>query len=107
MIILNAAEHAIALLDKRGEAYSDRPVLTMSGELVGWNRPLVLLPYGERFRTYRRYIATWIGGHTQVEKHVALEERETQKLLSQLLHDPDDFLAHIRRYVTILFACPH
>ncbi|GJE86534.1 cytochrome P450 [Phanerochaete sordida] len=99
MVILNSAPHASALLDKRGDVYSDRPVLAMSGELVGWSRSLVLLPYGERFRTYRRYIARWIGGHAQVARHVGLTEREADRLLLRLRDEPKDFRAHVRKFV--------
>lgn len=40
LIILNSYEAATDLLDKRGAIYSDRPVLTMLGELCVLSRPL-------------------------------------------------------------------
>ena len=99
MIVLNSAEHATALLDKRGTIYSDRPVLIMGGELVGWKYTLGLTPYGERFREYRKYIAKAIGGRAQMEGHLELIERQTTKFLTRVLNDPDNIATQIRKCV--------
>jgi len=40
MIILNSSKAAFDLLDKRSATYSNRPILVMGGEIVGWNRIL-------------------------------------------------------------------
>jgi hypothetical protein len=40
--------------DKKSSIYSDRPVLMMGTELVGWRDALGMAPYGERFRDLRR-----------------------------------------------------
>jgi hypothetical protein len=101
MIILNSAEHAVALLDKRSTLYSDRPVLVMGGELVGWKYILALTPYGARFREYRRYIAKAIGGRAQMEKHIEVIESYTKKFLQRLLSDPGHVSTHIRKYVLL------
>ncbi|KIP11879.1 hypothetical protein PHLGIDRAFT_124541 [Phlebiopsis gigantea 11061_1 CR5-6] len=97
VVVLNSARHAVALLDKRSNIYSDRPTLTMSGELVGWNRALALMSYGDRFREYRRFAARLFGGHAQIKNHHGLEEYETTRFLRRLLKDPDDVQAHIRK----------
>lgn len=99
LIVLNSAAHAVALLDKRSTIYSDRPVLTMGGELVGWKYTLALTPYGERFREYRKFIARLVGGHAQMQPHLALAERETRRFLLRVLQDPGNVPAHIRKYV--------
>ena len=97
MIILNSAKHSIALLDKRSNIYSDRPVLMMGGELVGLKYTLVLTPYGRRFREYRRFIAKLIGGPTQIDDHLPLEEHETKRFLKRILKDPEHVADHIRK----------
>lgn len=53
IVIIQSSKIAIDLLDKRSVTYSDRPVLTMGSELVGWKNTLALTPYGARFREYR------------------------------------------------------
>lgn len=97
MVILNSAKDAVALLDKRSSIYSDRPVLVMGGELVGWANTLALSPYGERFREYRRLIAKFIGGKTQMERHLGLVEWETKNFLNRMLKNPEDVAGNIRK----------
>ncbi|GJE86539.1 cytochrome P450 [Phanerochaete sordida] len=97
MVVLNSAKHAVALLDKRSNIYSDRPVLTMGGELVGWNKILALVPYGERFREYRRFMAKLVGTKTQMERHLPLVEHETRNFLRRILRHPDNVAANIRK----------
>ncbi|GJE86537.1 cytochrome P450 [Phanerochaete sordida] len=97
MVVLNSAQHAIALLDKRSTLYSDRPKLMMGGEIVGWKYTLALTPYGQRFREYRRFIARLIGGPAQMHAHLPLEEHETKRFLRRLLRDPARVAEHIRK----------
>ena len=101
MVVLNAAKDAVALLEKRSNIYSDRPVLMMGGEMVGWKYTLALTPYGNRFREYRKFIAKLIGGRTQMEKYQGLEERETKRLLKRILKDPEHVSEHIRKCVSL------
>lgn len=95
MVILNSSKHAVALLDKRSSIYSDRPVFVMGGEMVGWNRTLVLSPYGERLREYRKFIAKFMGGHKQVDEYHGLEEYETVRFLERVLKTPEHVHEHI------------
>ncbi|EKM56473.1 uncharacterized protein PHACADRAFT_253615, partial [Phanerochaete carnosa HHB-10118-sp] len=97
MVILNSAKDAVALLDKRSNIYSDRPVLIMGGELVGWSSTLALSPYGERFREHRRFIARFIGGKAQMERHLRLIECETKNFLKRMLKRPEGVAGNIRR----------
>ncbi|GJE86536.1 cytochrome P450 [Phanerochaete sordida] len=97
MVILNSAKDAVALLDKRGTIYSDRPVLTMGGELVGWKESVSLLPYGARFREYRKFMAKAIGSKAQVERYLPLVERETVRLLQRMLDHPKDVSSNLRK----------
>ena len=96
-MILNSVEHAVALLEKRGTIYSDRPTLMMGGEIVGWKYTLALTPYGERFREYRKYIAKEIGGRVQMESHLELIEYQTTKFLQRVLSNPENVATQIRK----------
>ena len=90
------------MLDKKSAIYSDRPVLQMAGELVGWKYTLVLLPYGDRFRRYRRLFHSLIGNQTMIKRFYPGEELEALKLLRRILAKPDDLAAHVRKYVQIV-----
>lgn len=96
-IILNSTQLALDLLEKRSATYSDRPVMEMGGELVGWKNTLVLIPYGDRFRTYRKLFHQVIGTNAAMANFQAVEEQETHSLLKALLHKPDDFANHLRK----------
>lgn len=97
MIILNSPKLAIELLDKKSPTYSDRPQINFGGEMVGWKNSLALLPYGERFREYRRFFHRLIGSKTQVQKFHSLIELETRKFLRNVLQSSDSVEDHIRQ----------
>lgn len=97
MMIVNSAEVATELLEKRGSIYSDRPVMEMGGEMVGWKNTLVLVPYGERFRSYRRYFHQLIGSSISMSHFHPIEEAETHNFLKHLLSEPQDLAKHIRK----------
>jgi hypothetical protein len=97
IIIINSAEVACDMLDKKSAIYSDRPVLQMAGELVGWKHTLVLLPYGDRFRRYRRLFHNLIGSQAVVKRFFPGEELEARRFLRRVLMKPDDLAAHVRK----------
>lgn len=87
------------MLDKKSALYSDRPVMEMGGELVGWKNTLVLVPYGQRFRNYRKLFHQLIGTHSTMAQFLPTEEIETHRFLKRVLERPNDLAAHIRKYV--------
>uniref|UniRef100_A0A0W0GBY8 Putative OrdA protein n=1 Tax=Moniliophthora roreri TaxID=221103 RepID=A0A0W0GBY8_MONRR len=96
MIIINSAD-IMAELDKKSAIYSDRPRLEMGGELVGYSKTLVLVPYGDRFRNYRRYISRLIGTPKAMSKFYPMEEVEMHRFLQRVAHNPDDLSQHLRK----------
>ncbi|THU84116.1 cytochrome P450 [Dendrothele bispora CBS 962.96] len=97
MIILNSTEHAVELLDKRSAIYSDRPIVPMGGELVGWNRAIGLLPYGKRFKKYRRLAKQLFGSPKTMEAFHPVEEEEAHRLLKRVVSNPEEFANHIQK----------
>ncbi|KAF9497559.1 cytochrome P450 [Pleurotus eryngii] len=96
-IILNNINVAAELLDERSAINSDRPVVPMGGELVGWKNTLVLIPYGARFRSFRKKFHQVIGTPAMMKQFEPTEEHETQKFLRRLLKSPEDLGAHVRK----------
>ncbi|KAG1907691.1 cytochrome P450 [Suillus fuscotomentosus] len=96
IIVLNSVKAAIELLDKKSAVYSDRPVLTMGGELVGWKYCMGLLSYGDRFRYYRKNIHRVIGNRAAMDIYEPIEEIETRRLLKRIFAKPEQLQAHIR-----------
>lgn len=107
MIIVNSAEVATELLEKKGSIYSDRPVMEMGGEMVGWKNTLVLVPYGDRFRSYRKLFHKLIGNPASMSQFHPTEEVETRKFLKHLLSTPQDLAKHVRKYVMFFLDETH
>ncbi|KAF9463431.1 cytochrome P450 [Collybia nuda] len=97
LIILNSAKVATEMLEKKSSIYSDRPTLQMGGELVGWKNALVFIPYGDRFRRFRRYIHQAMGNNGAVSQYLPLEEIEAHRFLRRVLDEPEDLSLHIRK----------
>ncbi|KAJ7283455.1 cytochrome P450 [Mycena rebaudengoi] len=97
LIIIGSAKVAIDLLDKRSAIYSDRPVCTMGGELVGWKNTLVLLPYGDRFRRFRRLFHNIIGSRAAIKQFLPVQDVEARRFLRRVLAKPDDLSKHVRK----------
>ncbi|KAJ3547606.1 hypothetical protein NM688_g5385 [Phlebia brevispora] len=97
MVILNSPKLAAEMMDKKGTVYSNRPHIEFGGEMVGYNKVLVLIPYGDRHRENRRFLHHVIGSRSQVKKRFdPLMEKEHHKFLRHVLHDPDHVQWHIR-----------
>ena len=97
MIIVNSKQTAMDMMVTKSAIYSDRPVMQMGGELVGWKDTLVLVPYGDRFRNYRKFFHQVIGNNTSMSLFYPVEELETHRFLKLVLANPDDLVAHIRQ----------
>lgn len=104
VIVLNSVKTAMELLDKKSSVYSDRPVLPMCGELVGWKRSLGFLSHGDRFRCYRKNMHRVIGSRTAMEVYNPLEDVETHQFLKRVLAKPEQLQAHIRQYAAFVIA---
>ena len=102
-VILNSLDAAVDLLDKKSATYSDRPVMPMAGELMGWSQALILTPYGDRFRDIRRLLHRYLGSRGQfdrIEPFYGLIQYETRRFATRLLHSPEHFVDHIRKWVS-------
>ena len=96
-IILNSSKAAFDLLDKRSGTYSNRPILTMCGEIVGWNRALGLSQYGPRSREYRKFMSRFVGTRASAENLALLQEREMAKFLARVVADPSSLVHQTRK----------
>ncbi|KAJ7671572.1 cytochrome P450 [Mycena polygramma] len=94
LIILNSLKAATDLLEKRARIYSDRPSIAML-PLMGWDFSFGLMPYGEKWRQYRRLFHQ----HFRQDAAVAYRPIQLRKIhdsLGSLLNTPEDFSAHMK-----------
>ncbi|KAF9227082.1 cytochrome P450 [Gyrodon lividus] len=96
-IILDSVKVVDDILEKRSSISSDRPHLTMGGDLVGWGDSLIFQQYGERFRQHRKFFHRQIGSRTSLATFYPVEEEETKRFLCNVLNNPDDLAGHVRR----------
>ncbi|KAF9036068.1 cytochrome P450 [Hymenopellis radicata] len=91
IVILNSAQAAVDMLDKKSSIYSDRPVLQMGGELIGWKkhpRPIAL---------WRPIFHSLIGSPATMKQYQPAEELETRRFLRRVLAKPEALATHVRK----------
>lgn len=87
MIIVNSLKVAEDLLESRGGNFSDRPVIPMGGEMVGFKNVITLCQYGDRVRKERKLFHQLrvFGTSKVIERFLPLLRSEIRKLLQNLL----------------------
>ncbi|KAH9928065.1 cytochrome P450 [Fomitopsis serialis] len=98
MIILDSFEVANDLLDKKSSIYSDRPVLHVSGEMIGWKRILVLMQYGPRVREVRRLFSRTLGTHSRLAELSGDLEKEAHGFLRRVAENPSSLTKQVQRF---------
>ncbi|KAG2152859.1 cytochrome P450 [Suillus clintonianus] len=96
IMVVNSVKTAMDMLEKKSIVYSDRPVLPMTGELVGWKHALPLLSYGDRFRQYRKNFHRIIGSRAALGAYNPIEDIETRRFLKRVFETPDQLQEHVR-----------
>ncbi|KAH8897936.1 cytochrome protein [Thozetella sp. PMI_491] len=96
LIIINDADIALELMDKRGSKYSARPVMVFGMEMCGWSNALSSQQYTPRFRAYRSRIHKVIGTPSVLSRFYPLQEVEVHRFLLRVLENPAGLLQHIR-----------
>ncbi|THH13653.1 hypothetical protein EW146_g6595 [Bondarzewia mesenterica] len=94
IIVLNDAQYAIDMLDKKSRLYSDRPTLVMAGRLVGWDEGPALIPFCNTWSEYRRLFAHFMGTRSKIDAFVDVLEEETHAYLRRILADPGAWVKH-------------
>ncbi|KAF7371276.1 Cytochrome P450 [Mycena sanguinolenta] len=98
MIIVNSLEIAEDLLETHGVNFSDRPVMPMAGELMGFNNVVSLVQYGDRVKRERKLFHQLFGNSTSIITQFGpLLTSEVHKFLQNLLRKPEDALSQIER----------
>ncbi|KZT07386.1 cytochrome P450 [Laetiporus sulphureus 93-53] len=101
VIIINSAEVARDLLDKRSSVYSDRPHLVMACDLVGYSETFALKPYGEEFRRQRKLVRQDFAQGT-VLCYYHLQETEAHKLVQAVLQDPSSLAGQVKMRISAI-----
>ncbi len=96
IVVLNNAESATDLLDKKGSIYSSRPHIVMGGDCLSKGMRLVLMMYGSKYRKHQRLVS----GHLNIkdsQTYRPLQDLESRQLIYELL-STNEFAARFHRY---------
>ncbi|KAG2108532.1 cytochrome P450 [Suillus discolor] len=96
IVVVNSVKIAMDMLENKSTIYSDRPILPVGGELIGWKNVMVLLPYGDQLRRHRKNFHGVIGTRAAVAIYNQVGEVETHRFLKRVLAKPDQLQAHVR-----------
>lgn len=98
IVILNDVQYAFDILDRKGRQYSDRPVLVMGGQMVGWDQGPALIQFGKQWSEYRRLMAQFLGSRAKVETSYSdILQNATRRFLKDIANEPD-YKEHSRRF---------
>ena len=96
-VILNSAEHAFNLLEKKSALYSSRAPIPVGGNMVGWSQAMILQTNGSRLRDMRKLVGTVMASHTRVERFHSLVEAETRAFLVGLPARTDTLFHEVQK----------
>ncbi|KAI0088547.1 cytochrome P450 [Irpex rosettiformis] len=109
MLIVNSADIAFDLLDKRSGLYSFRPQFAMANEVIGWKFSLTSMDYSEKSKRQRKYMASYFA-KARLPDYYPVQVREAHQMLNEILDDPNDYRNAIRRNaagVTMMITYGH
>jgi len=97
LVIVGRVQPALALLEGRSSIYCDRPQLEMAGNIMSGGLRTLCLPYGDRWKRFRRVL------HSQLDNKAAtsyqpIQERASRELILDILERPKDFTEALTRY---------
>ncbi|PBK75826.1 cytochrome P450 [Armillaria solidipes] len=93
-VVINSAQAAADLFEKRSGNYSDRPDFTMM-KLVGWGHNMAFMRYSDWWRMHRRMFHQYFQPRA-VPAYYPVQIKATSVLLQQLHKSPDAFVHHVR-----------
>ncbi|KAI8315325.1 Multifunctional cytochrome P450 monooxygenase [Colletotrichum sp. SAR11_59] len=97
LIIINDAQVASEMLDKRSSEFSSRPTIVLAGEMVGWNDGTGQLRYDDTLRLHRKVFSRILGTRSTAAQYNTLQEAEVGHFLLHVLDNPKKLTEHIAR----------
>jgi cytochrome P450 len=101
VLILNSAEVASNLLERKGKMYSDRHSLYFVNELVGYRESFILMNDGPELRQSRRLCLQALAPRVISDRFAPMMETRTRQFLLKLLDtpfkSPEELSRHVRQ----------
>ncbi|OAG38046.1 hypothetical protein AYO21_07768 [Fonsecaea monophora] len=96
-IYLSSPTAVKELMDKKSGIYSSRPPAPLASDVASAGRRQLFMPYGPKYRVVRK-IAHQLLNITVSTSYQPIQDLESKQLVYDLLHDPEHFYDHNRRY---------
>ncbi|KAJ3487101.1 hypothetical protein NLI96_g3767 [Meripilus lineatus] len=96
-IMINSAEVAQDLMEKRSANYSDRPPFILQCDLMGWHSMPILMRYTPHYRKLRKWLHEAFMSKATLKTYIPIQRRETYVLLAGLMNTPEEFVSHFTR----------
>ncbi|GKU06996.1 o-methylsterigmatocystin oxidoreductase [Fusarium langsethiae] len=96
MIVLNSPDAMHELLEKRSTKTSSRPSAKFGGELCGFHVMLPLIPYGDKFRYYRKLVHQQMGTKLICSEFRDTQDLESLRFLIRTIERPEEFQKHVK-----------
>lgn len=86
------------LVDKKSAKYSYRPQSYVSHDLMTSGDHLLVMQYGQQWRTFRKLIHQHFMESMVEKKHIAVQNAEAVQMLRDMCMRPDQHMLHPKRY---------
>lgn len=87
-----------ATLDKKASIYSHRPPSYVSHDLITKGNHLLVMFYGDKWRTFRRLIHQHLTEAMVERQHLAVVNAEAVQLVHDYMIHPEDHMLHPKRF---------
>lgn len=94
-LFVNSYGVASELFDKKSSNYSDRHVMPMVYELMGWDWAFGHMPYGDRWKASRKMFHKEFQPSAIARQH-DVHTRAAHRLLSHILAKPEEYADHLK-----------
>ncbi|EHY61263.1 hypothetical protein HRR90_009033 [Exophiala dermatitidis] len=85
------------LMDKKSSIYSSRPPAPLASDVASAGRRQLFMAYGPRYRVVRKIAHSLLNINVSTS-YQPVQDLESKQLMYDLLHDPEHFYDHNRRY---------
>ena len=86
-------------VDRKSGIYSHRPPSFVSHDLITKGNHLLVMYYGDQWRTFRRLVHQHLMESMVDSEHLAVVNAEAIKLVHDYLYDPKNHMLHPKRYI--------
>jgi cytochrome P450 family 619 len=86
------------LLDKKSNIYSNRPPSFVSHDLITGGDHLLVMQYGNTWRSFRKLIHQYFMESMVEKEHIVLQNAEAVQMIHDYMLYPEEHMRHPKRY---------